>query len=179
MFRFANMLYFHGRAILLIRNPFSAILSMFRHINFGFHSSSHIAFREDISSVFNTERVNLYFTEKFRKFAAKSIKKWKNIIKDWVILGNIIVVHHEDVINDKMEQMQRILDFLEVEPGKQRLACLELSNVDIFKRKSKALPSNPFAGELSKIIRQHIDQINSLLIEFGHPKIPFNKYKIF
>ena len=78
-----------------------------------------------------------------------------------------------------MEQMQRILDFLEVEPGKQRLACLELSNVDIFKRKSKALPSNPFAGELSKIIRQHIDQINSLLIEFGHPKIPFNKYKIF
>ena len=179
MFRFANMLYFHGRAILLIRNPFSAILSMFRHVNFGFHSSSHMAVREDISSIFNAERVNLYFTDKFRKFAAKSIKKWKNIIEDWVILGNIIVVHHEDVISDKMEQMQRILDFLEVDPEQQRLACLKFSNVDIFKRKSKPLQRNPFAGELSKRIRQHIDQVDTLLIEFGHPRIPYNKYKIF
>ena len=157
------MLYFHGRGILLIRNPFSAILSMFRHIHFGFHSSSDIALKEDILSVFSAENLNLYFTKKFRKFAAKSIQKWRNIIDDWVILGDVIIVHHEDFLSDKMEQMERILKFLRVEPDQQRLSCLKFSTVDMFRRKSRALPENPFSGTLSSTIRQHINQVNYLL----------------
>ena len=177
--RFANMLYFHGRAILLVRNPFSAILSMFRHVHFGFHSSSEMAVKEDILSVFNTEKVHLYFTHKFRNFAAKSILKWRKIIEDWIILGDVIVVHFEDLSDDKIREMKRILEFLHVSPDPHRLTCLKFSTVDIFKRKSKPLPRNPFSEDLSVNIRQHIDYVDSLLLELGHPGIPYNKYKIF
>ena len=173
------MLYYHGRAILLVRNPFSAILSMFRHLNFGFHSSSAIAIKEDILSVFKVENVDLYFTNKFQNLAAKSILKWRKIIEDWVILGDIIVVHYEDLQDDKMIEMKRILEFLGVEPDQRRLTCLKYSTVDIFKRRRKQMPGNPFSGNLSKTIRKHIDQMDKLLQEFGHPGIPYNKYSVF
>ena len=34
------MLYFNGRSILLIRNPFKAIISFFVHVVFGTHSDT-------------------------------------------------------------------------------------------------------------------------------------------
>jgi len=177
--RFANMLYFHGRAVLLIRNPFSAIISMFRHVHFGFHSSSDIAVKEDILNLFKPESVRVFFTRKFRKFASKSILKWRKIIEDWVILGDCLVVHFEDVQEDKLKEIIRIINFLEVNPDHQRLTCLQYSTVDIFKRKSKKMPRSPFSRQLSENIRKHIDQVDQLLQEFGHPGIPYNKYQIF
>ena len=126
-----------------------------------------------------TWSVHLYFTQKFRKFAAKSILKWKNIIEDWVILGDVIVVHYEDIFSDKIKQMERILEFLQFQTDTRRLNCLRFSTVDIFKRKSNSLPGNPFSGSLSADIKKHIEQVDTLLLESGHPGIPYNKYKLF
>ena len=129
--------------------------------------------------MFKQENVQLYFTQKFRNFATKSILKWRKIIEDWVILGDILVVHYEDVLQDKMKEIKRILKFLQVEPDERRMTCLKQSVVDMFKRKSKKISKSPFSSDLSDIIRQHIDHMDSLLHEFGHPGIPYNKYKIF
>ena len=37
IFRFENVLRYRGKAILLIRNPFRAILSWYKHETFGVH----------------------------------------------------------------------------------------------------------------------------------------------
>ena len=179
LIRFANLLYYNGKAVLLIRNPFSAILSMFRHRHFGFHSTSNLALKEDILGVFYVEKTSLYFTEKFQKFANRAIEKWSTIIEDWVSLGDVVVVHHEDVLEDKIKEMRRILDFLRVKLEASRMNCLEFGNVDIFKRKSRSLPKSPFTRTLNKKIKNHIDRANDLLLKFKHPGIPYNKYKLY
>ena len=46
-------------------------------------------------------------------------------------------------VEDKMKEMKRILEFLNVEPEEKRLSCLQKSNVNIFKRKHHKLNSNP------------------------------------
>ena len=97
------------------------------------------------------------------------------MIEDWVILGNILVVHYEDVVEDKMKEMKRILEFLNVEPEEKRLSCLQKSNVNIFKRKQHKLNSNPFHGSLSKAIKFHIDYVNDLLLKLRHPTVPYIK----
>ena len=173
------MLYYHGRTILLIRNPFSAIISAFKHIHFGFHSFSSISVKENILNLFKPENNQIFFSQKFRNFAAKSILKWRKIIDDWVILGDTLVIHYEDVQEDKMREIRRLLRFLSVEPDKDRLACLQYSKVDIFKRKRSKLHTSPYTPELLLTIKSQIDQVDSLLIRFGHPGIPYNKYKLF
>ena len=101
------------------------------------------------------------------------------MIEDWVILGYVLVVHYEDVVEDKMKEMKRILEFLDVEPEEKRLSCLQESNVNIFKRKSHKLNSNPYQGPLSKVIKFHIDDVNDMLLKFNHPPVPYSKYTSF
>ena len=76
-FRLENLVYFQGSGILLIRNPFKAILSYYRHGVFGFHSGSK--FSSDVQK--NKENIGMFYIPLFEKFAEKQISKWRRKIR--------------------------------------------------------------------------------------------------
>ena len=86
--RFVNIVHFNGKGILLIRNPFKAILSAFRHIHFGAHSDSEIKTRMIVLGALQSKqdenkRINV---EHFEKFGLSHIKLWREIIEHWIKL---------------------------------------------------------------------------------------------
>ena len=40
--RWESLLYFHGRVVFVLRNPFASILSFFRHLTEGVHSNTEL-----------------------------------------------------------------------------------------------------------------------------------------
>ena len=159
----------------MIRNPFKAILSWFRHHEVGPHSTSEISSLA-YKSRERSEDQSIFYTEKFEKFALENIDKWRTLVEDWVILGDVIVVHFETVISDRIGQLERILKFLNLKKNDQRLECLKYCNVDMYKRKSKKLEKSPFSEELRAKINDKINKVNRLLLKYGHAGIPYDKY---
>ena len=57
------MLYFNGRSILLIRNPFKAIISSFVHLVFGTYSDSEFGIIAKEKAIFRKEFFKQIFIE--------------------------------------------------------------------------------------------------------------------
>ena len=64
-----NMAQFGGKSILLIRNPFRAMLSFFRHSIHGFHYGSE-ASKNKIN-----ENIGVFYTARFEAYAYSHIEK--------------------------------------------------------------------------------------------------------
>ena len=137
-FRLDNIIYFQGKGILLIRNPFDAILSAFKHKKFGTHSSSEVAFKTNILKSLNFQNnVNIKIdVNEFDRVAKEFINIWREIVEQWVELGEVLVVHYEDVVDDKVAEVERILRYLEFIPDKRRMECMEYASLDFYKRQS-------------------------------------------
>ena len=52
----------------------------------------------------------------------------------------------EDVVSDRMREVERILDFLKIDKNEDKLACLKYCNVDMYKRKSMKLERSPYTA---------------------------------
>ena len=161
----------------MIRNPFRAILSWFRHNEIGPHSTSEISSLA-YGSRERTEDQSVFYTDKFEKFALENIDKWTTLIEDWVILGDVLVVHFENVVSDRMAEIERILEFLKIKKNEERLACLKYCNVDMYKRKSTKFSQSPFTDNLKTTINKSIAKVNKMLLKYGHSGIPYDKYGI-
>ena len=177
--RLDNIIYFQGKGILLIRNPFDAILSAFRHKKFGTHSSSEVAMRTNILKSLNSQnKVNNEINVKeFEKFAKEYITIWREIVEQWVELGEVLVVHYEDVVDDKVAEVERILRFLEFIPDKKRMECVEFASLDFYKRQRQEDKRTFYSAELSNMVKKNIDIVNKLLLQHGHWGVPYNKYR--
>ena len=162
----------------MIRNPFNAIVSTYRHIRFGVHSNSDILTRINIVSALRlkkdeTKKINI---NDFETFAIKHIMIWRNIIEDWIKLGEVLVVHFEDVVEDKVSEVERILGFLNIPLDTRRIECMKYANLDFYRRNSPKLQQNLFSEKLSNLFKNNVERVNDLLHKFGHRKIPYNKY---
>ena len=117
------MVHFNGKGILLIRNPFKAILSAFRHIHFGAHSDSEIKTRINVLGALQSKqdknkKINV---EHFEMYALSHIKLWREIIEHWITLGEVLVVHFEDVVDDKRRPLKPSLEAAEEEGMRARV----------------------------------------------------------
>jgi len=177
--RLDNIIYFQGRGILLIRNPFDAILSAFRHKKFGTHSSSELALRTNILRSLNLQNNvnNGINVKEFEKVAKEYIIIWREIVEQWVELGEVLVVHYEDVVDDKVAEVERILKFLEFIPDKKRMECMKFASLDFYKRQSQGDRRTLYSAELARVVRENIDFVNKLLLRHGHRGVPYNKYR--
>ena len=178
--RFVNIVYFNGKGILLIRNPFKAVLSTFRHNTFGIHANSHIGLKINIMSSLKYQgdderRIN---AKEFEKVALKHIAVWRELIENWVKLGEVIVVHFEDVVDDKVAEVERILKYLNFAPGKRRLECMKYARLDFYRRHGKKMKQKLYTEQLENIFWTNIANVNSLLLQYGHRGIPYSKYKL-
>ena len=122
------------------------------------------------------EDSELFSGEKFEKFAVENLKKWQTLIEDWVVLGEIQVVHFENLVTSRIAEVKKILNFLKIQKDEQRLECLQFCNVDLYKRKPKAAEKSPFNENLKNKIWESIRKVNSLLLKHGHEGIPYEKY---
>ena len=114
----------------------------------------------------------------FEKFALSHIKLWREIIEHWVKLGEVFVVHFEDVVDDKVYEVERVLGFLHTALDKRRIECMKYASLDFYRRRSKMMKQNLFSEQLSSIFKKNIDIVNDLLAQFGHRGIPYAKYKL-
>ena len=122
------------------------------------------------------EDSELFSGEKFEKFAVENLKKWQTLIEDWVVLGEVQVVHFENLVTSRIAEVKKILNFLKIQEDEQRLKCLQFCNVDLYKRKPKAAEKSPFNENLKNKVWESIRKVNSLLLKYGHEGIPYEKY---
>ena len=171
------MIYFGGRAVLLIRNPLRAILSAYKHKLNGVHSGTEAIMRNNLGRLINKPAENIIRISQLENFALEQIENWKNIIKDWVTVGQVIVVFFEDVEEDKVRELTRIFQFLDLPVNENRLNCIRNAPIDLYKRKTSAYPEmSMFSENLKDKIASTIDQVNAILKVFGHQQLPAHYY---
>ena len=153
----------------MIRNPFKAMVSYFRHSVLGFHSSAEISSQ-------NLENIGVFYTPLFEEYAYSHIKKWRAIAEDWVTVGDVLVVHYEDVMEDRKHEVERMLEHLNIARDSRRLDCLQYADLSLYKRRTKKLTHSPYSRALADTIWENIGHVDRLLVRMGHKGIPYGKY---
>ena len=116
--------------------------------------------------------------EHFETFALRHINLWREIIEHWITLGEVLVVHFEDVVDDKVFEVERVLGFLNTALDKRRMECMKYASLDFYRLRSKMVEQNLYAEKLSSMFKKNIHIANDLLLQFGHRGIPYAKYKL-
>ena len=90
----------------------------------------------------------------------------------------MIVIHFEDVLTNKTEEIVRGLKFLDLNIDRERLECVEYYKFDMYQRTHQSLPASPFTRQIRRIVNQTILSVHNTLTQYGHAGIPFQKYSI-
>ena len=118
------------------------------------------------------EEKKAFNVKEFEKFAVIHIKVWREIIENWIKLGEVLVIHFEEVVDDKVAEVERMLIYLNFDKDKRRMECMKYADLNFYRRNSPKLRQNPYTEQLSNIIKNNIDIVNNILVQFGH------KYKL-
>ncbi|KAK3851335.1 hypothetical protein Pcinc_042009 [Petrolisthes cinctipes] len=160
----------NNRGVIVIRNPFKAIISH-RHLDVGGHTGY-------------APRAHFIGTG-WVEFVTLKIRLWRDFYIDWTSLTdphNIHITHYENVRDNLVGEMWKILNYLNIQPDPGRLQCLANNADGLFKRKpSKSVPLdfNPFTQELKDLVYKAIDDVNSALEVAGKEMLPLDKYEIY
>ena len=100
------------------------------------------------------------------------------MIEDWVVLGNVTVVHFENVLTNKTGEIIRIMEFLELNIDADRIQCGAHYSFDMYQRIHQSLETSPFTDKIRRIVNQSILSVDRTLTQYGHTGIPFDKYSI-
>ena len=80
-------------------------------------------------------KTRLLHYNNFERFVLENIHIWRTIIEDWVRVGDILVVHYENILQDRNTELNKILRFLGVEIDETRMKCVNYCDNDMYKRK--------------------------------------------
>ena len=100
------------------------------------------------------------------------------MIEDWVVLGNVTVIHFENVLANKTGEIIRVLEFLELNIDADRIQCSANYSFDMYQRIHQSLETSPFTDKIRRVVNQTILSVDRTLTQYGHPGIPFEKYSI-
>ena len=126
----------------------------------------------------SSQRKKLHYTKNFERFVLQNILSWRDSIEDWVVLGNVTVIHFENVLINKTREITKVLKFLELNIDPDRIQCVAHYNFDIYQRKHPSLETSPFTEKIRRIVNESIISVNKTLTQYGHAGIPFEKYSI-
>lgn len=156
---------FGGRGILILRNPYDAILSDHNFL-FGGHMG--------VGPPTNYDRSD------WEEFVSLETASWLDLAMNWVKEGQVLVVHYEQVKTNLVPEMKRILKFLGVTVNKDRLDCLLKHRNGFFRRKSTLKPEKlPFSQKLRSEMDLLIDSFSAYLMKKGHRKLPTELYRFY
>merc|ERR1712062_466171 len=154
---------FKGRGILILRNPYDAVLSKLNYL-YGGHRGA--------SSIEQFER------EDWEEFVKVEIADWVSLALSWSLTADQLhVVHYEQIREDPMKEVKKIINFLNIEEDPGRLKCLLKYQNGFFKRKSKPkLSEIPFSRSLRSAIDKIIRSVDLVLVKNGYSHLPTESY---
>ncbi|NXM73614.1 WSCD2 protein, partial [Serilophus lunatus] len=137
-------------AILLIRNPYKALMAEFNrkyggHIGFAAHAH--------------------WKGKEWPEFVANYAPWWATHTLDWLRYGKkVLVVHFEDLKRDLFVQLQRMVGLLGIAACEDRLLCVEGQKDGNFKRSGlRKLEYDPYTPEMRKTISGYIRTVDAAL----------------
>ncbi|NXF32342.1 WSCD2 protein, partial [Nyctibius bracteatus] len=137
-------------AILLIRNPYKALMAEFNrkyggHIGFAAHAH--------------------WKGKEWPEFVANYAPWWATHTLDWLRYGRrVLVVHFEDLKRDLFAQLQRMVGLLGMAACEDRLLCVEGQKDGNFKRSGlRKLEYDPYTPEMRKMINGYIKTVDAAL----------------
>ncbi len=171
-YRLNLLVRYAGRLVLLVRNPFKAIVSWWNHAKSGDTFNQGLKRQELIKSM---------KTQDFCQFAEAEASMWKLVTLDAIALSTeILVIHFETFQKDKETHLKHLLNFLRIPVDENRLECIGKHALDALKRKrSKNLPEDIFCDKARKAIEDAIEIVRETLVAGGHPDLPVELYEHF
>ncbi|OXB84886.1 UNVERIFIED_CONTAM: hypothetical protein H355_016008 [Colinus virginianus] len=137
-------------AILLIRNPYKALMAEFNrkyggHIGFAAHAH--------------------WRGKEWPEFVANYAPWWATHTLDWLRFGRkVLVVHFEDLKRDLFVQLKRMVGLLGIAACEDRLLCVEGQKDGNFKRSGlRKLEYDPYTPEMRKMISGYIRTVDAAL----------------
>ncbi|XP_010219897.1 PREDICTED: WSC domain-containing protein 2, partial [Tinamus guttatus] len=137
-------------AILLIRNPYKALMAEFNrkyggHIGFAAHAH--------------------WQGKEWPEFVRTYAPWWAAHTLDWLRFGrNVLVVHFEDLKRDLFAQLQRMVGLLGIAAREDRLLCVEGQKDGNFKRSGlRKLEYDPYTPEMRALIGSYIKSVDAAL----------------
>lgn len=137
-------------AILLIRNPYKALMAEFNrkyggHIGFAAHAH--------------------WKGKEWPEFVRNYAPWWATHTLDWLKFGKtVLVVHFEDLKQDLFTQLGRMVSLLGVAVREDRLLCVESQKDGNFKRSGlRKLEYDPYTAEMRRTIAAYIRMVDTAL----------------
>eukprot|EP00095_Tigriopus_kingsejongensis_P007043 maker-scaffold146_size311726-snap-gene-0.14 protein:Tk07043 transcript:maker-scaffold146_size311726-snap-gene-0.14-mRNA-1 annotation:"wsc domain-containing protein 2" len=164
--RMNDIMRFRGKSLVLIRNPYLAIVSYWNHAQVDeVDMNPNLNLAEDLRST------------KFEAFFMNEIGLWFEVAADWIVIGSEVhVVHYEDMKNDLRSEMLRITrDFLNIHVHPTRQACFGLTQYQKFKRSTKLkLTQAMFTPEMIEKAESYMKRLDHLLRSDQNITPPFH-----
>eukprot|EP00057_Strongylocentrotus_purpuratus_P026022 XP_011680496.1 PREDICTED: WSC domain-containing protein 2 [Strongylocentrotus purpuratus] len=140
-------------AILIIRNPYKAIMSEHNR-KFG----GHTGFANEKHYTQGTEWID---------FVAGKSRTWTNTALNILQYSKkILVIHYEDLRNDPFESLNKMVQFLGQPPNEERILCTLSSPDGKFKRRESTrqkLSFDPYTDEMREVLSLYIKSVEMAL----------------
>jgi hypothetical protein len=109
---------FGYRGILLIRNPYDALISYWNFVETRDHRG--------------LPHSNNFNADKWENFVLSLIPKWSSMITTWVENSqNLLILEYEKLKKNPHSELIRILDYLDLPVNEERLTCiLDAKNIE-------------------------------------------------
>jgi len=160
---------FGGRAIIIVRNPYDAILSTHNFMYAGHHGKAPAR---------NFARPD------WHQFVTIQASKWLDMATNWTMHSSpkkVLVVHYENVKTDVLTEMRKILNFFNMPISEDRLKCLFKHKDGLFHREPTKTPEVvPFNPEIRKAMDNVINHVNeNILKKRGYDPMPTYLYNFY
>lgn len=153
-------------AVLLIRNPFNAIIGH-RNLDQGGHTG--------------LAKEDQFLGPGWQEFVEIKAQAWLNFYSDWLENNpteNILVLHYENIKQSLKHSLRKIAGFLGFEEHAGRIDCTMQFQTGHFKRKHKEdLRDNPYTDQQKEIIATSIRKLNKILKKYQKESLPIQKYE--
>ncbi|XP_053313157.1 WSC domain-containing protein 1 [Spea bombifrons] len=140
----------YDSAILLIRNPYKALMAEFNR-----KCAGHLGYA--------TERH--WKSKEWPEFVNSYASWWASHALDWLQYGKrLLVVHYEDLKKDIIGKLREMVDFLGLPTNDDRLLCVENNKDGNFKRVGSSQTNlEPFTWEMKDLINGYIRTVDKAL----------------
>ncbi|KAK7077210.1 WSC domain-containing protein 1 [Halocaridina rubra] len=167
---FTHVQAFNKSVILLLRNPYRAILSFHNYLFAG-----HTGFAP----------MSNYRRKDWSKFVHLQVKSWLEMAINWTTQSNprsLTVLHYEYLQENPVPYLEHTLRNLGIEPDPERMQCLQKAHsYKTFKRKEEFVPEKleMFSTNDKDKIDRAIRYIDYLLRKRGQQSLPVHLYEFY
>nr|XP_055054708.1 WSC domain-containing protein 2-like isoform X1 [Misgurnus anguillicaudatus]XP_055054709.1 WSC domain-containing protein 2-like isoform X1 [Misgurnus anguillicaudatus] len=146
-------------SILLIRNPYKALMSEFNRQ----YGGGHIGFAAEAR----------WSGKDWPVFVKKNAPWWASHTQDWLKYGKKVhVVHYEDLKRDVFSHLKKMVLFLGLEVSEDRLLCMEGQKDGNFKRSGEKPEYDPYTAEMRANIDELIKTVDTELKKRNLTAVP-------